>query len=283
MRVDIHLISSSYQPSSHQLSTMKLDLHYVEPRLVQLYDTDNPLGIDSDFYMQLATELDAKVICDLGCGTGLLTRKLAIDDRQVFGIDPAYEMLAFAKQQPNADRVTWINGDASKLALHNVDLTIMTGNVAQVFLDDGAWQFTLSQISKATKPGGTLAFESRNPAAKGWERWNKAETHEVQQTPFGPLECWLDVVEVGENSRTVKFEATNIFQDTGETLIIDSTLRFRTAAETTLSLQQAGFSVERIYGDWHKKPFAPADPIMVFVAKKLLTISALEFRKFVRH
>ncbi|MEM8861665.1 MAG: class I SAM-dependent methyltransferase, partial [Chloroflexota bacterium] len=165
MSVDIHpIIPSSYHSTSHQLSTMKLDLHYVEPRLVQLYDTDNPLGIDSDFYLQLADELDAKLICDLGCGTGLLTRKLATDNRQVFGIDPASEMLDFAKQQTDADRVTWIKGDASSLALHNVDLTIMTGNVAQVFLDDEDWQFTLSQISKATKPGGTLAFESRNPA-----------------------------------------------------------------------------------------------------------------------
>ena len=254
--------------------SIKLDLHYVEPRLVQLYDTDNPLGIDSNFYMQLADELDAKTIIDLGCGTGLLTRQLAKDGRRVIGVDPSTAMLNYGKQQPGADKVEWVHGDSSALGQWFVDLGstadlgIMTSNVAQVFLDDAEWQTTLSHFAKVLKSGGTLAFESRNPLAKGWERWNKADTHEIQQSPFGPLECWLDVIEIGENHRTIKFEATNIFQDSGETLIVDSTLRFRSAGEITLSLQQTGFSVDRIYGDWKKKPFTPADPIMVFVAKK---------------
>lgn len=249
--------------------SIKLDLHYVEPRLVQLYDTDNPLGVDSEFYMQLADELKAEVIVDLGCGTGLLTRELAKDGRRIIGIDPSAPMLEHSKQQPGAENVEWILGDSSQIGQPNADLAIMTGNVAKVFLDDGEWQTTLGHFAKAIKPGGTLAFESRNPLTKGWESWNKEDTHEIQQTPFGPLECWLDVVEIGENNRTVRFEATNIFQETGETLIIDSTLRFRSAGEITLSLQQAGFSVERIYGNWEKKPFTPADPVMVFVAKKL--------------
>src|SRR6476646_3693079 len=31
---------------------MKLDLHYVDPRLVELYDRANPRGADTDFYIQ---------------------------------------------------------------------------------------------------------------------------------------------------------------------------------------------------------------------------------------
>ena len=38
----------------------KLDLHYTDPRLVALYDTDNPRGIDTDFFIQLANELQAQ-------------------------------------------------------------------------------------------------------------------------------------------------------------------------------------------------------------------------------
>ena len=250
---------------------MELDLHYVEPRLVQLYDTDNPLGIDSEFYMQLADELEAKTIIDLGCGTGLLTRELAKDGRRVIGVEPAAQMIDHGKKQLGADRVEWVLGDAGHLkALTQLsgDLGIMTGNVAQVFVDDADWQATLGHLANALKPGSTLAFESRNPVAKGWERWNKEETYDIQQTPFGPLESWLDLVEVGENQRTVKFKATNIFQETDETLVGESELRFRTAGEITLTLQQAGFSVERIYGNWEKKPFEPADPVMVFVTQK---------------
>ena len=62
---------------------MKLDQHYVDPRLVELYDIENTRGADTDFYIRLAAKLDAHRIVDLGCGTGLLMRELAIDDRHV--------------------------------------------------------------------------------------------------------------------------------------------------------------------------------------------------------
>ncbi|MEZ4673141.1 MAG: class I SAM-dependent methyltransferase [Caldilineaceae bacterium] len=78
---------------------MKLDLHYVDPRLVALYDSANPWGADSDFYLQLADELGAETIVDLGCGTGLLTTALAVGARTVIGIDPAPAMLAIAQQR----------------------------------------------------------------------------------------------------------------------------------------------------------------------------------------
>src|SRR5215217_2386489 len=118
---------------------MQLDLHYVDPRLVDLYDTDNPRGADTDFYVRLANDLDARTIIDLGCGTGLLTRELAVDGRRVIGVDPAPAMLAFARRQPGAERVRWVEGDSGALGAPRADLVVMTGNVAQVFLDDSEW------------------------------------------------------------------------------------------------------------------------------------------------
>ncbi|GEM_PF-2516574 len=114
---------------------IKLDEHYVDPRLVELYDIENPRGADADFYLDLAAELDAHRILELGCGTGLLTRELATPGRQVVGVDPSPAMLAFARRQPGAGRVQWVEGDARALGTPEADLLVMTGNVAQVFLD----------------------------------------------------------------------------------------------------------------------------------------------------
>jgi len=246
---------------------MNPELHYTEPRLVSLYDSDNPLGIDSDFFLSLADDIDAKIILDLGCGTGLLTREFFRSHRNVTGIDPSIEMITYAKKQSGSENINWIVGDASYIDLQNVDLLVMTGNVSQVFLDDKEWTSTLEYIHDALRPGGILAFESRNPNAKAWETWIPANTHEIVSSPFGPIETWLDLVSVSNN--LVHFQAHNIFKDTGEVLIVNSTLRFRSQKQFSNSLTSSGFKLKNTYGSWTKDAFTPTDPLMIFVAERI--------------
>ena len=244
----------------------KLDLHYTDPRLVDLYDIENPHGPDFDFFLQLADELKARRILDLGCGTGLLTRQLARVEREVTGVDPSPTMLAYARQQPGADAVQWIQGTSRALGTPNADLLLMTSNVSQVFLDDAEWDTTLQHIHAALSPGGHLAFESRNPEDRGWEQWNPETTLAQLETPHGPVETWLKVV--GEGNGRVHFEGHNIFKNTGEDLIVTSTLRFRSYEEISSSLRDAGFTIETVYGNWQKEPFEPTSRMMIFVARR---------------
>ena len=248
------------------IASMKLDLHYTDPRLVELYDLDNPRGADTDFYVRLAADLDARRILDLGCGTGLLTRELAGDGREVVGVDPAPAMLAAARRQSGADRVRWVEGDASALGTPAADLVVMTGNVAQVFLDDAEWAATLRAIHAALRPGGHLAFESRNPDDRAWERWNRDATYERIDSPHGPMDCWLELVSVGDGR--VRFEGHNVFTASGEVVVAGSELRFRGRAELTDSLTDAGFTVEHVYGDWERGPVTSASRVMVFIARR---------------
>ena len=50
---------------------------FVDPRIAQLYELENGWAADQDFYMELAADNIPLDICDLGCGTGLLTLALA--------------------------------------------------------------------------------------------------------------------------------------------------------------------------------------------------------------
>jgi SAM-dependent methyltransferase len=245
---------------------IKLDEHYVDPRLVELYDIENPRGADTDFYLGLADELDAGRIVDLGCGTGLLTRELATPGRQVLGVDPARAMLAVARRQPGAEHVRWVEGDARALGTPDADLLVMTGNVAQVFLDDADWLRTLAAIHSALRPGGYLAFESRNPHDRAWERWNRAATFAQFDSPNGPMESWLELVQVGEDR--VSFAGHNVFLSTGEVVVAQSELRFRSRDELTRTLADAGFSVEHVYGDWNMGPLLSTSRVMIFVARR---------------
>jgi SAM-dependent methyltransferase len=245
---------------------MKLELHYVDPRLVALYEAANPRGADTEFYLRLADRLAAQVIVDLGCGTGLLTRALAREGRRVIGVDPAGAMLAVARQGAGSERVEWIAGDSSALEDWGADLAVMTGNVAQIFVDDEAWLTTLRNLHHTLRPGGHLAFESRNPAARAWEQWNRDQTFTRTDTPSGPLEEWLELVSVGDGR--VHFRGHNVFLATGEVLVVDSVLRFRTLEELQRSLAATGFVVEELYGDWQGSSLADASPVIIVVARR---------------
>ena len=50
---------------------------FTDPRLAAVYDALGPGRADTDFYLELAAELAASSVVDIGCGTGLLACELA--------------------------------------------------------------------------------------------------------------------------------------------------------------------------------------------------------------
>ncbi|MDP9315976.1 MAG: class I SAM-dependent methyltransferase, partial [Chloroflexota bacterium] len=178
----------------------------------------------------------------------------------------ASAMLVVARRRPNAQGVQWIEGDSTILGTPEADLVVMTGNVAQVFLDDTEWSAILGNIHAALRPGGHLAFESRNPADQAWERWNRQATYHQLASPYGRVESWLELVHVG-NGR-VSFEHHYVFTATGEVVVTRSEIRFRSLAELTHSLVEAGFTVGHVYGDWQRGALTKTSRVMVFVAHR---------------
>ena len=139
------------------------DAAFSDPRLASIFDDLDGERNDLDLYTELIAELGARSVVDVGCGTGSLACRLAALDVDVVGVDPAEASLDVARRKPAASGVEWIHGDAESLIGRHADLAVMTGNVAQVFLDDDQWSRTLRALRSVVRVDGVFAFETREP------------------------------------------------------------------------------------------------------------------------
>ena len=221
------------------------DLIFEDSRLVSIYDIFDGRREDLDHYVSLIKELKAKSVLDLGCGTGCLANLLAKDGINVVAVDPAKASLDFARKKINSENIQWVLGDATILTPMTLDLAIMTGNVAQVFISDSAWQETLAGVRRALRKGGYFIFEVRDPDKKAWLEWTKEKTRQRIYVPqLGYVEGWCEVMDVSKD--LVSFRWTYIFESGGAILFSDSTLRFRERDTIENSLLANGFILKKI-------------------------------------
>jgi SAM-dependent methyltransferase len=248
--------------------SMSASMEFTDPKLVTIYDAVNPIDDKIGFFVELAQTLHAKKIIDLGCGTGLLSHELAKDGHMVIGVEPAAAMIEQAKHK-YGNEAQWIVGGSEKLdASMQGDMVIMTGHVAQFFLEDEGWVQALQNIHRAIKPGGYLVFESRNPEVRPFADWPTSDHHDrITNTPLGPVEWWSDGLVTADGF--AKYTLHYLFSDTSEEIVSDNKLCFRTFEALQAFLENAGFEVEKVYGDWNSSPFESHSPEMIFIAKAL--------------
>jgi SAM-dependent methyltransferase len=187
-----------------------------------------------------ADEIGARSVLDIGCGTGTFACMLARAGKVVVGLDPAAASIAVARRKVGAEAVRWIEGDVTALPHLQVDLVTMTGNVAQVFLNDDEWAAVLQAGRAALAPGGHLVFETRDPARQAWRAWNREETFwRVELANTEVVETWTELTKV--QPPFVSFRQTFSFAADRVMLASESSLRFRDRGEIERSLQTAGF------------------------------------------
>lgn len=218
---------------------------FEHPRLVTIYDVLDPDRSDLDVYAAIADELGARRVLDVGCGTGTFALLLAGRGLDVTGVDPAGGSLGVAQSKPGAQRVRWLHGDGTTLPPMQVDLATMTANVAQAIVDPTEWEGTLRGVYDVVRPGGHLVFETRVPAYRAWQEWNRAASYSITEIDgVGAVETWVEVTDV--SGPLVSFRWTSVFASDGEILTSDSTLRFRERDEVEAALVAHGYLVSDV-------------------------------------
>lgn len=258
-----------------------------DPEFVTLYDVENAGMWDTDFYRDLLDELGVQTVADIGCGTGGLALELAAAGIRVTGVEPAGAMIQVARQRieqriaepPSSDhpgaalaeRITLIHGYADQLESGAADAAVMVGHVAQYFLHRSEWDQVLAEAFRALRPGGWLAFESRNPAALELDAWDEESTRETQPHPGGgEFTSWLEVLSIepdDDDGDLITCRAHSIMPD-GRKLSADEPLRYRPLHVLRASLEQAGFVLEQMWGDWDRSELDEDSPEIIILARK---------------
>jgi SAM-dependent methyltransferase len=240
---------------------------FTDPRQVAIYDAVNSYepGSQPDFYLGVAEQVSAETVVDFGCGTGMITLEFARRGYRMIGVDPSPLMLAVARQKPGAERVQWIEGDALRLGAPAADLAILSGHVAQFILEDAEWLEVLTGLREALRPGGHLAFESRDPRAREWEHWT-GRRRIIPNSPYGRIESWTEVTKV--EGDLVFAVGHRRLVESNEEFVSPFALRFRSEQLLRQSLTSSGFSVERVFGDWDRRPPGAGKGELIVIAKK---------------
>jgi SAM-dependent methyltransferase len=237
------------------------------------YDAENTWGDDDGLFLELANATPHRRVLDLGCGTGRLTTALAAAGHIVTGVDPDKGALEAAARKPHGEKVGWLVGTSSALLQGAAfDLALMTGHVAQAIVGAEEWAETLADLHRVLVPGGTLAFDSRDPDAHAWKRWNPDDSRAQMELPDGSrVEGWYEVLDVAPSAdgglTIVTFDDHGVFPG-GVHETTTASLAFRTERRLREDLTRAGFMVERVDGGWHREPVGAGVGELVVVARR---------------
>jgi len=243
-----------------------VDRLFAEPWLAELYDLWSPAERREDFGFYLPMVMSASRVLDVGCGTGelLAMARRAGHAGRLCGLDPADAMLAQARRRPGVD---WMLGDLTTVTWdQEFDLIVMSGHAFQVLLGDDEIRAALAAIRSALVPGGRLAFETRNPPARTWERWTPE--HPVEVTgPTGTFRM-ENQVELPTDGELVSFTTTFSSPGWHRPQTSRSTLRFLDAGPLAGFLADAGLDIAEQYGDWDRQPLTEASPEIITIAAR---------------
>ena len=217
-------------------------------------------------------------LLELGCGTGRVLVPLAQAGYDVTGADISPAMLARAQARAAeagvAGRVHLVEGDYASAPLAGPYKFAFIVMNTFLHLPDRASQLAaLRHWRDHLAPRGLLLIDVFHPdvaqlaALDGrleWDRtWKNGDTGEMV------MKFVTRTVNLAEQLMHVNmlYDATTPEGQLRRT-IVSYDARYIWRFEGELLLEQAGYTVEGIYGDWDMSPFESASDRMIFVARR---------------
>ena len=105
-------------------------------------------------------ESERNLVADIGCGTGVITRKLFDMGYDVFGIDYSPEMLSRAMDSDEDRGIMYLNQDMRELDLYStIGTAVSICDSINYLLEDEDLDDAFAGVSKFLYPGGIFIFD----------------------------------------------------------------------------------------------------------------------------
>ncbi len=235
--------------------------------IAHYYDiTHADLTADIPFILDLANKTSGHIL-ELGCGSGRLLLPLARAGHTVTGIDNSAVMLARAQVRLDNEseavqsRVTLIEADMGKVEVNGRYPLIIIPYNTFLHLDTQQAKTTLKQIQKQLAPNGQLFIDLINPFAIADTPDNEEFSFEGEYSDPESGNRLLQFAsnQLDEENQTLHIKwAYNIAKlddSITERIIVESSYHYHFPHQLALLLQQTGFKINAIYGNYDYSSF----------------------------
>ncbi len=229
---------------------------------------------DVNFYKELAAKHGRKAL-ELGVGTGRVAIELAKANVTVWGIDNSKYMLHVARQKLKRESATVRK--RIKLKLGDMRNFRLKEKFPFIYIPSATFEHCITQedqkkcltsVHNALEMKGTLAFDisqptSKNPETSLWiDRRELSAEEEVVRTIFSRRNLQTNVVSLNlffEVYRNGKLKER--YYEYGEA-------RISSKRDIENLLQNAGFRVDKVYGNFDKSTYSSKSQRVIFVSGK---------------
>jgi SAM-dependent methyltransferase len=239
------------------------------------YDWENAQTLarrDVRFWQRLAAAQEGRVL-ELGCGTGRLTIPIARTGAEIIGIDRSEPMLVRARRRMKRARASaqLVRGDIRHLPFRRGSrfaMVMAPYGMLQSLTSERDLRATLAAVNGALPRGGLFAID----LVPDLPRWSEYDRRVSLSGRRGDA-----VIRLTESVRQDRRKGLTIFDQEYEerrsgqrSAVKRFSLTFRTisVAQMRRRLEQAGFSVDAVLGDYDGGPLDDRADVWIMLARR---------------
>ena len=242
------------------------------------YDWENAQTLDRrdvKFWQGIATRTSGPIL-ELGCGTGRVTIPVARTGARIIGIDRSSEMLGHAARRSRRSRTQlrphWVRGDIRTLpfrASTRFDLVMAPYGILQSLIRESDLKATLTAVARVLAPGGTFGVDLV-PDLPVWKEYrDKVRFRGVRSGGKSRITLVESVRQDRAKQQTI-FDQEFIEQRGRARTSRRFSLVFRTLTVPQMAkrLENAGFRIKAVLGDYNGAPWDPRADVWLILAEK---------------